>query len=165
MTKAVIIVGSPADSATQCASALAQHFGKTDIEHADLPADFYTGGAFPDNALVLTTDDDLAVHHKTIHGATVYTFKEAALAAGLNNGMREPVDGVLDGYAAVRVNSSLPHVAVLDSVGKGIFTLPVDYTAQQVNTAIRIYEQAWKCGHAFGADFVRHSIRNALGIV
>jgi cytidylate kinase len=82
---AVIIYGPQGTGKTKHAPALAKHYGKRAvIDGMDLHAGMRDAKApFPDYALVVTNDDDLAKYHAEKHGAQVVQISDALKAAGI----------------------------------------------------------------------------------
>jgi hypothetical protein len=188
MGRAVIIYGPQGCGKTTHAKQIAQHFGKAEvIEAGDLPSDFWKGAPFSNNALVLTNDQALAMHHGEHFGAKVYTFNEAMLACGINE--RQPyqteghpppgelLEGIKPGFIAMR-RTRAPYekeamIDVFDSFEDGsrplegrkkLFSVPATWTAEHINVALEIERLSYLDGERDGRASAQFEIRKALGL-
>lgn len=193
MGRAVIIYGPQGCGKTTHAKQMAQHFGKTEVvEAGDLPSDFWMGAPFSNNALVLTDDQALAMHHGEHFGAKVYTFNEAALACGINE--RQPfqqaqetpeqvaqhgqrVEGIRGGFVAFSrerqpyMREPMIYVYHVNPDGIGplegepaVFMVPATWTAADINVALGIERDAYLAGERDGRASAQFEIRKALGL-
>lgn len=77
------------------------------------------------------------------------------------------LDGITEGFfSVVHPDAAAPYVAVHHGDdGELAFTLPtINWTAWQINVAIKVYERAYARGERFGAARAQRGIREALGI-
>ncbi|WP_081068267.1 hypothetical protein [Burkholderia stagnalis] len=77
------------------------------------------------------------------------------------------IDGLTEGFFAVaRPGGATPSVAVHHADdGELAFTMPTtNWTAWQINVAVRTYETAYARGERYGAAKAQRVVREALGI-
>ncbi|MDW9233034.1 hypothetical protein C7S15_8948 (plasmid) [Burkholderia cepacia] len=77
------------------------------------------------------------------------------------------LDGITEGFFAIaRPDGAAPFVAVHHGDdGELAFTLPsLNWTAWQINVAIKVFEKAYACGERYGAACAQRVIREAIGI-
>ncbi|MBU9384313.1 hypothetical protein [Burkholderia gladioli] len=77
------------------------------------------------------------------------------------------IEGIAEGFFAIACSESAePSVAIHHGDdGELAFTLPTnDWTAWQINVAIKIYEKAYARGERYGVASAQRVIREALGI-
>lgn len=77
------------------------------------------------------------------------------------------IEGITEGFFAIACcESAAPSIAVHHGDdGELAFALPtIDWTAWQINVAIKIYEKAYARGERYGAARAQRDIREALGI-
>jgi hypothetical protein len=157
-----------------------------------LPASFLEGASFSDNDLVLTNDRALAKLRGEKYGEQVYTFNEAALAAGIN--VRQPyqqetetpeqvaqrgqrVEGIRGGFIAFSrerqpyMREPMIYVYHVNPDGSGpldgepaVFEVPATWTAADINVALGIERNAYLAGERDGYASAQFEIRKALGI-
>ncbi|CAG9219907.1 MULTISPECIES: hypothetical protein [Burkholderia] len=77
------------------------------------------------------------------------------------------IESITEGFFAIACSeNAAPSIAVHHGDdGELAFTLPtIDWTAWQINVAIKIYEKAYARGERYGAASAQRVIREALGI-
>ncbi|MEX3629520.1 MAG: hypothetical protein VB138_08560 [Burkholderia sp.] len=76
------------------------------------------------------------------------------------------IEGITDDYYAIAHKGDfVPAITVYAVEGDRLFSVPVEWNAEQINIAIGIFERGERCGEKRGIAMAQRTMRDALGIV